>query len=58
MKYQIENLDSGIILGVYEGASARGALDALARDAGYRDYVHMSDEVPARPGSISVKEVG
>jgi hypothetical protein len=36
--YEISNKISGQELGVYEAASEDGALDALARDAGYADY--------------------
>jgi hypothetical protein len=36
--YQIENTVSGLILGTYEAADEQGALDALARDAGYADH--------------------
>lgn len=36
--YRIENTRSAAILGEYEADSPRGALDALARDAGYVDY--------------------
>lgn len=36
--YQIENIHSGAVLGEYEADSAESALDAMARDAGYRDY--------------------
>ena len=57
MKYQIENLDSGHVFGIYEGGSKKEALDALARDAGYEDYEDMCEVTPVRPGEISVKEV-
>lgn len=58
MKYQIENTLSGHVFGIYEGGSKEEALDALAQDAGCRDYSHMCEIAPARPGEISVKEVG
>lgn len=57
MKYQIENLYSGHVFGIYEGGSKKEALDALARDAGYEDYEDMCEVAPVRPGEISVKEV-
>jgi hypothetical protein len=56
--YKIENTISGVVLGVYWGNTPEEALDALAHEAGYRDYAHMCEVAPARPGEISVKEVG
>ena len=44
-KYQIENTQSGVIFGVYEGEDEKGALDAFARDAGYRDYAHADSKI-------------
>lgn len=43
-KWQIENASTGVILGVYEGVTANDALDAMAQDAGYRDYQDMKNE--------------
>lgn len=37
-RYRISNPASGVTLGEYDAESERAALDALARDAGYRDY--------------------
>lgn len=46
MRYwKIWNTASGIFLGVFEAEDVDGALDALARDAGYRDYDHMCEVV-------------
>ena len=42
-KYQIENIDSGFIFGIYEADSEEGALDAFAKDAGYRDIEHANE---------------
>jgi len=40
MKYfEIVNVKSGHSLGIWEAESAQEALDLLARDAGYRDFV-------------------
>ena len=36
-RYEIHSTQ-GIFLGVYEGIDEQGALDALARDAGYADH--------------------
>lgn len=37
-EFQISSVVSGMILGVYTAESEEGALDAMARDAGYADY--------------------
>ena len=37
-RYLIQNTATAIVLGTYEGANEREALDAMAIDAGYRDY--------------------
>lgn len=52
--YTIENAHSGIVLGTYEAASEHGALDAMARDAGYGDYADLQAQIPAHPGEIIV----
>lgn len=52
--YRIFNRHSATVLGVYEAATPAEALDAMARDAGYRDYRHADDVAPAVPGEIAV----
>lgn len=42
-KWKIENRVSGVNLGVYEGPTQGDALDAMARDAGYRDYAEACE---------------
>ena len=57
MRYwKITNRVSGLVLGAYLADSEEAALDAMARDAGYTDYVHMcggedpdSDELKVEP---------
>jgi hypothetical protein len=41
--YTITNRTSGLVLGVYQGATEAEALDAMARDAGYRDFADASE---------------
>jgi hypothetical protein len=38
MKYAITVQSSGVDLGVFEGATADEAVEAMARDAGYSSY--------------------
>jgi len=38
--YRITSRKGGMDLGVYKGENEHGALDAMARDAGYADYAH------------------
>ena len=37
-RYQIEQTVSGVVVGIYEGETPDQALDAMAQDAGYKDY--------------------
>lgn len=55
-RFQIENTVSGLILGVYEGATEAEALDAMARDAGYADYAEAQKVAPADDGEIAITE--
>ena len=56
-KFQIGNTASDVILGVYEADDKQGALDAMARDAGYRDYAHADEIAPSNNGEIVVTEI-
>lgn len=56
-KYEITNTRSGLVLGVYEGATEAEALDAMARDAGYADYAECCEVAPAEEGEIVVREI-
>jgi hypothetical protein len=55
MAYQITS-SAGVDMGTYEADTAEGALDAMARDAGYRDQVHAAEV--AGPFDGTVREIG
>lgn len=44
--YKIFNIHSGLFLGEYSGQNERIALDAMAKDAGFFDYVDLLDQIP------------
>lgn len=56
-KFLIENTLSSVTLGCFEAETPAEALDALARDAGYRDRAHLENEVPSKEGEIAVTEI-
>jgi hypothetical protein len=56
-KYQIENRQSGVVLGTYEGESEAEALDAMARDAGYDSYEDSCRVTESGGGDLVVTEV-
>jgi hypothetical protein len=43
--YRIYNEESGVEMGVYEGATEAEALDAMAKDAGYDSFDAIPDEI-------------
>lgn len=56
--YRIENTNSGLILGEYQGETKEQALDAMARDAGYKDYADFRTQVgDDRPSNLLVTKV-
>jgi hypothetical protein len=55
--YSIGNKVSGAHLGTYDGETEKEALDAMARDAGYRDYVHASQETGTNADELVVTEL-
>ena len=57
MKYSISNNYSGLEMGVYEAANEEGALDAMAKDAGYQDHADACKVAPIWDGEFSVVEI-
>jgi hypothetical protein len=55
--YEIVNRQSGESLGAYEADDEQGALDALARDAGYKDDADMCRQVPRAADEIRVMAI-
>lgn len=53
--YEIEQAETGVVMWKGEAESEAEALDAMAQDAGYRDYAHASEDTDGR--GIEVREV-
>lgn len=56
-EFRIFNVASGHDLGIYEGNTRVEALEAMAKDSGYRDYAHACEVVPEF-ADVLVEEIG
>ena len=54
--FTITNRQSGVELGTYEAEDKAGALDAMAREAGYADYEAAQDVADADEDELIVTE--
>ena len=55
MQYRIANTRSWQDMGIYEADDEQGALDAMARDAGYADHAAACAEHPVADGELAVE---
>ena len=55
--FNIVNMTSGEELGRYYACNASDALDAMARYAGFSDFTHACESVPAIRSELSVTEL-
>lgn len=55
--YRISSRETGLVLGEYQAESPEAALDAMARDAGYRDHAHACETTETDGSELVVEEV-
>lgn len=56
-KFQISNRLSGLRLGTYEAEDESGALEAMARQAGYASYADACAVAPATADELLVERI-
>lgn len=56
-RYRISSNISSAVLGIYDGEDEQSALDAMARDAGYKDHAEVEREVGTQPGELLVERI-
>ena len=57
-RYQLSNKNSGLDLGIYDATTEAAALDAMAADAGYKDFAASCEAVGTDGSEIKAERSG
>jgi hypothetical protein len=56
-RFKIENTVSGTVIGEFDADDEQDALDAMAREAGYRDHAEACEVAPTSSSEMRVIRV-